>query len=199
MSDARVWECTNAEYHANREIVGSTGLKCILYSPQDFYQRFVATKDDGSPLIIQEPTKDLVIGNVTHCLALEPDKFDSLYAIEPEADGRTTKGKEIKAAFALQSIGKTIIKDKWYVHAKAMADSVLANPTVRELTEGAIIERAIVWTEDGIEQKCKPDWFVQLGGTDLHIDLKTAANPYPELWLSGGFANPMAAINTIFP
>jgi hypothetical protein len=157
-------------------------LKCILESPATFYGRFVASP----PTIAHEQTPDMVLGSAVHALVLEPEHFDDLFTVRPDGiDGRTADGKKRLAEWRLSAIGKVELTSEMRDHAKDMADAVLAHPIVGELTKDAIKERAIAWEDGGLVQKCKPDWFIPRPElpADLHLDLKTAADPSPEKWL----------------
>jgi hypothetical protein len=191
---AEVWTVDNRTYHSDTTKVGSTMLKCILDSPAEFYARYVAKKPDGSPLLVTEPTPDMVLGSATHCLVLEPQKFDSLYCHRPPGiDGRTKDGKQKLAEFRLSALGKEDLTDEQWDKSHRMAEAVLASPLVKELMAGAIFERPIVWEEFGILQKCKPDIYLPRPecDSDLHCDLKTSDEPGPENWQRGGIWGPM--------
>lgn len=191
MTQGRVWECTNDEYHADTSKIGSTMLKTVLRSPKEYRMRYV---DDTWP---EEGDKDaLILGSALHCRVLEPDKFDSLFCVRPEGiDGRTKAGKERLAEFRLGAMGKTELTDKMYDKAVAMADAILAVSYIRPWIEEGIKEQAIVWAEDGFdfECKCKPDIFLPRpdNDSDLILDIKTAADPTPECFESGSPSNPI--------
>lgn len=196
---AKVWPCTNAQYHADTSRIGSTMLKTILDpGPSTYYGRFVGTKPDGTPLLPFEPTDDMILGSAVHCLVFEPTNFDAMFCTRPDGiDGRTKDGKEKLAAFRQASLGKTELTTGALAKARAMAASVLAEPTLQKLLNDSretAIERAIVWTEQGIEMKCRPDWFLYFDDSnfDLHLDLKTSSDPLPTNWLSSSQFGPMA-------
>jgi hypothetical protein len=194
---ATIWPCTNAEYHADTSKVGATMLKTLLDDgPAAYYGRYIGKKPDGTPLIPQDPTPDMILGSAVHALVLEPENFDKLFCSRPAGiDGRTKDGKEKLAEFRLSTIGKQELTGEALLTARAMSAAVLKEPQVREFLETAIKERAIVWTENGIEQKCRADIFVHCPNDyhDCHADLKTAANPRPSHWLSTSAFNPMTA------
>lgn len=173
---ASVIECTNEQYHARSE-VGASMLKTILYSPEDYRDFYVAHTRKF------EQTKSMLLGSLVHCLILEPKNYESIYAVEPAVDGRTTDGKKIKAEFALKSLGKQIVDAKMDKKARAIANRALSEPMVQEFIEGAIIERAVVSVDEktGIEIKCKADIFRERPDldSDVHIDIKTAQKPKP--------------------
>ena len=131
----------------------------------------------------------MVLGLATHSLVNEPDKFDSEFAVEPVADGRTNAGKAIKAAFALTARDKTIITPDTFETAKAMANAVLANDEVHKLFQrDGDSEHAYKWNDKltGLPCKAKPDRLIADFSEPLPIlwELKTyggdkSGNYYP--------------------
>ena len=185
---AEIWPVTNAQYHADNSKLGSTMLRTALRSLGEYRRRYV-----DAPPMPWEQTASQLLGSVVHTLVLEPEHFDDLYAVRPDGiDGRTTDGKKRLAEWRLASLGKTELTPEVRDQARAMAASVLAEIVVREAMDGAIRERAIVWEEDDLIFKCKPDLFLpRTTGSDLILDLKTASDPSPECWGSPGSFSPI--------
>ena len=185
---AEIWECTNAEYHADRQWVGASMLKVALGSPGKYRRMFI----DDQPLV-DPPSESLVLGSAVHCLVLEPDHFPDLFAVRPDVDGRTKEGRPILAKFREECLSKQEITTNLHEKAKAMANAVLAEPLVQQLMEGAVVERGVVWEEDGLLMKCKPDLFIARPNqdSDLILDLKTSDDPTPENWGRGGAFAPV--------
>lgn len=188
MADAELWNVTETEYHADCSKLGSTMIKLALKSPAKYRRCFV---DENA--LAQKTTPDMTLGSAVHCLTLEPEKFLLRFCVKPEVDGRTTKGKEIKAKYALQSMGKLELTESAYEGAKAMANALLSDDLVHEMVHTGILEQAVVWDEDGIRCKCKPDIFLRRPGlpTDLILDIKTAEDPSPECFGSGSAFSPI--------
>jgi len=184
---AEVWECTNAEYHAAMDRIGSSMLQVILASPAQYYRKYIGKDADGQPLEPHQQTEALLLGSLLHCLVLEPEKYAVLYAVEPPGiDRRTNAGKDKSARFAMESIGKECVPHDLDQQARGMAAAIAADEDVQELMAGGIRERAIIWDEDGITCKCKadvyvPDFTPELG---LLLDVKSDKNPGPDNFLS---------------
>lgn len=192
--NATVWRCSNREYHADKTRIGSSMMKVALDSLRDYHDLYVGKDRLGQPLRVQEPTKEMILGSLTHCLVLEPKNLTAEFTCRPDGiDGRTTKGKEDLAKWRASSIGKQEVDSDMMAKAQAMAAAVLNDPVVRELLPGAIIERSILWEENGLQLKCRPDWFWDRFDmdSDLHLDLKTSDDPTPEAWCRGGSWCPM--------
>jgi exodeoxyribonuclease VIII len=192
---AQVWECTNAEYHADRIRTGSTMLKVALRSLPEFKRRY---RDD--PPLVDEPSPARTLGSLVHCLVLEPEKYDSLFSCRPPGiDGRTKNGKEELAAFRLSAIGKQEITGEVLKQAQSMADSLCSEPIFAEMLSDGIKERAVVWDDyfgadlEVIHCKCKPDLFVPRPDrdADLIVDVKTADDPTPSCFGSGSSFSPI--------
>lgn len=190
----RIWECTNAEYHAATDIIGASMLGTILESPATYYGRFVGKDDFGNPMLPYKASKTQDLGSAVHCLVLEPHLYDSLFWVRSEdTAGNSKAAKEKLAEQRLRNLGKTELTIDQEALAKNIAKAVLGNRMVAELMEGSIRERAIVWDEDGREYKCKTDIFIPRPNepSDLLLDLKTSSDPYPETWQDGGRYSPI--------
>lgn len=179
---AEFWPCTLREYHADTSRQGSSMLNTLLDSPPRYKAMFV----DTPPTIAWEESDDLLLGNVVHCQVLEPEKFSMIYAVAPECDMRTNKGKEEWANFKGKYPIHTAIKTKLYDQASRMSDSVRANPQAWELIQSGRRELAVKCELDDVPCKVRADVFIEnySSAEDLLLDLKTASNPTPEKWRS---------------
>ena len=106
------------------------------------------------------------LGRATHTAILEPDLFDSQYAI---FDGRRAgkKWEEFKAAH----FDRDIIKPAEYDLVQRMAEAVHAHPVAHVHLLGGVAEQTMVWKDPPTGLKCKgrADYI-----TDRIVDLKTA-------------------------
>jgi len=186
---ASTWECTNVQYHEDTQRIGASMLITALRSPAEYNDLYVTR------VRRLEQTPRLLLGSLVHCLVLEPELYDTIYTCRPEGiDGRTTDGKKALAAWRASSLGKVEITSDTLTKARRIASAVLESPVVQMWTTGSVRERAIVWEGDGLTFKCRPDWFIERPGdpVDLHLDLKTSDDPYPEHWLSNSNWGPIA-------
>jgi exodeoxyribonuclease VIII len=123
----------------------------------------------------KEQTDAMIIGSLLHCLVLQPELFESTYAVAPACDMRTKVGKEEYQSFidSVEHRGIQVIKQEDYDKALVMRDNVLN--VIGDFLEmpDVIIENAAFWVdgETGVACKCKPDIYVPSIG--LVIDLKT--------------------------
>ena len=184
---AEIWDCTNEEYHADCDKIGSSMLRTVLSSPARYRAKYI------DKTILDKPSSAKLLGSCVHCLVLEPDEWDNLFCLRPDVDGRTKAGKEVLAKFAVSSLGKTEVKPDVHERAKAMANAVLSVDFIHDMIETGIKERAIVWEEHDLMCKCRPDIFVPnySEDCDLILDLKTTDDPTPEKWASGSSFSPV--------
>lgn len=93
-----------------------------------------------------EPSSAMEIGSALHALVLQPDQFESEFAVAPEGlNLRTNAGKDVMAQFMADNDGKTILKADQFAEARAMADRVMAHPIAAALLEDVIAESSIYW------------------------------------------------------
>jgi PDDEXK-like domain of unknown function (DUF3799) len=124
-------------------------------------------------------TDAMRFGSMVHCLVLEPGEFDSRYAIAPECDKRTKKGKAIWGEFT-ETIkdGVEIVKHNDFTDAERIARNILRNDS------SAWVFDQIGHTEVGIEWKYKSlNWrgFIDGIGDEqgIIVDLKILADASP--------------------
>jgi PDDEXK-like domain of unknown function (DUF3799) len=177
-----LWDVpSNAAYHMD-EAVSHSRLEIFRSSPIEFQARFI-TGSMPEP----EPTPSLILGEAFHATILEPEQWDSLFAIEPlMIDGRTKEGRATKALFKETSAGKTIVTRKQYESIVKMAQSALAHPEVAEIMTNAWRKEQGVRAvhTNGLPLRSKID--VICNGA-LIADFKTAADVSPD-----GFARACA-------
>lgn len=127
----------------------------------------------------EEEEKDstaLRFGSLTHLLTLQPQEFDSQYAIQ-ELSLTTKEGKAWKASLPDDV---EIIKAADYEKAQLMAEAVRDHPQAKMLFQNYVAEQAIYWTLDGIPCKAKPDIVAEIHGRRYIADLKTTDSANPE-------------------
>ena len=79
----------------------------------------------------KETTPAMQFGSMVHCLLLQPDKFDTQFAIMPTIDKRTKDGKEAYNKFLEEAVGLEVVMENDYNDAKAITDNVLSNASLR--------------------------------------------------------------------
>lgn len=155
---------TNAEYHAHPSISKSNLWK-LSKSPEKFRYEMDHPR---------ERTAAMLFGLAAHKILLEPDDFESEFAIAPAFDRRTKAGKEEWAAFVESSCGKDVIYQSDFDIAFAMAQSVRKNQYAATMLSG-LHEQSFFWTDDltGEQCKCRPDDLFDRGDIHIIADYKT--------------------------
>ena len=116
-----------------------------------------------------EPTPALLFGQVAHKLLLEPEDFDTDFAVAPVVDKRTKVGKEMWAQFCADADGKTVVDADIYEQCMAMVSAARLNPLVNDMLEGNH-EEPFFWTDPDTGVQCKArldSWHRDENGTPV--------------------------------
>jgi hypothetical protein len=166
-----IYDISSTEYHSSKGISRS---KLMLFdkSPYHFWYETLSGLAET-----RESSEDMAIGSAFHTLLLEPDLFESEYAVMPACDRRTTAGKEIYADFIATSGNKTVLSQDSFTKVNAMASQIKQHEIVTTLLDEARFERSIFWTdkETGIQFKTRPD----IWSSKMVVDLKTTKDCTP--------------------
>lgn len=169
---------TNAQYHADHSKWGSTMMRAYDENPPLAEALYVSQTEP-----IPEPTNNMVLGSMAHCLLLEPEKFDSEYAVAVDLTSRRGNDwKQFRDETAGQ--GKVPVLAAQCEVAEKMARTLCEHPYVQMLTRAvanvpaAKIEEPLFVQDPatGLYLKAKPDWFVPVENWFFLADLKTAAS-----------------------
>ena len=155
----------NAEYHAHPAISKSK-LDSIARSPLHFWHRYISP--DAQPA---EPTPAMEFGTAVHSIILEPDLFNSEYALAPSTSRTTKAGKEAWAEASAS--GKKLIGADTLESLLAIRESVFSHPIAKKALEAPGIAESSIFATDpatDLELKCRPDY---LTNSNWIIDLKT--------------------------
>lgn len=166
----------NDEYHALASFSSSQIKDFINHPPKYFQAKHIAKT---LPRVESESMK---IGSATHAYWMEPERFDTDYAIEPDCDGRTKAGKAIKAKFKELAQDKTIITQKQGEIMSEMCKALNDDKNARGLLARTDIENSIFWTDEetGLDLRIRPDMWRQ--GTYI-ADLKTTRDASPHAFV----------------
>lgn len=158
---------TEKEYRQHPAISRSELFK-IAESPEKFkyYQE--------NP---EEPTPALVLGQLFHAMALQPETVAEQFAVAPNVDRRTKEGKKEWLEFQEMSKGWTVATEDMIEQATAMCEALKRNEFVAKLLKGEK-EKPFFWVDDltNEECKCRADCITNINGLDIIVDLKTAEN-----------------------
>ncbi len=127
----------------------------------------------------RKATPAMAFGEAFHARVLEPERFESAFAVSPECDLRTKDGRERMTAWRAEHQGAIGIAAEWATSIDSMYDAVVSHPIAGRLFEGGDAEHSFWWRdrETGLTCKCRPDY---LRPDAIAVDLKTAADASPE-------------------
>ena len=156
---------TFEEYLGKKDFVSASDLKNFLHSPKYYYYEKYQKEQ-------KESKKHFHIGSALHELILEPELFESNFAVSPKFDRRTKDGKAGYDLFELQNEGKTIINEDDMEMIRKMAESSLSNETFVELIKESHREVSCYTTDEktGLKLRLRPD--AMAGNKSTITDIK---------------------------
>lgn len=153
---------SNRDYHAHVAL-GSTSLKALATRPPALWKY----ERDNPP----ESKPEFDLGTIAHSLILEQDESGVVVIDVEEKRGKVWT----EPAEAARNLGKIPLKLAEWRQVVAMRDAVMADPRGRAAFTGHVPEQSIIWDEDGLMLKARPD--------ALHphviVDLKTTRSADP--------------------
>jgi len=126
----------------------------------------------------KEATPAMAFGSAFHVSLLQPELFNSLYAVAPEVDRRTKDGKLEYDQFVYESEGKTVLSNSDKSKLDNMVEAVYNNPIAAELISQLVsVEKDVRWTnqQTGLEMRGIIDGVA----LDFMLDIKTCADATP--------------------
>ena len=127
----------------------------------------------------KSPTKEMLFGQIAHKLLLQPEDFDSEFAVYPNVDRRTTEGKAAIAEFNATLDNRTPIDSDSYNKAVSMieSDDIKRIISSTNLLEGKR-EIPAFWTDPDTNEpcKCRFDLVGTAAGRYFILDYKTCSN-----------------------
>ena len=130
-----------------------------------------------------EPTSALVLGDATHALVLEEERFHQDYALGLDRARRSKADREAWATWESKHPTQTALKPEEWNSVHEMRDSVMSHPTAQELLSGqGMNEVSLIWEDPETNALCKarPDRITTYGDWSVIADLKTTIDASPE-------------------
>ena len=159
------------EYHADKAIIGHSGLVRILRSPEHFRHYMYA------PFKV---TPTLKFGTALHCAYLEPERFKDAYMEVPKFDKRTKEGKLKAEEYEKAAQGKEFLDAEDMSAVNAILKKIGEHVKATSLRIQSVTEKSYFWTDDdtGIMCRIRCDMLVvdEHGRIVAIIDLKTTAD-----------------------
>lgn len=156
---------SNAEYR-QKEGISASDLKKMVKS-MAYYHYCKENPEDSD-------TEALLFGRAYHKLMLEPEDFDTEFAVAPYVDKRTKEGKATWQKFCEENEGKDIITQQTYETLLEMQKALYETPYVKLLIKGDH-EKSYFWVDEnyGLPMKIRPDSTGKIKDEYICIDLKT--------------------------
>lgn len=139
-------------YLGKKDHVSASDIKNFLNSPR-YYQYKKHEEVKG------EQADHFRLGTAIHCAILEPHLFKSDYVVSPKFDGRTTIGKQQKADFEREAVGKSIIDVVEMGIISKIAENAMKNETLMELLKDSHREISCYTIDEktGLKIRLRPD------------------------------------------
>lgn len=155
---------TNAEYHANKTHLSSSGLKLLLKDAAQFYNDYIL----GNRVSESKPAFDE--GSFVHTLVLEPHKIAE-YAIFP---GLRKAGNAFEA-FKAENPGKIILSAGQMLRCKDLVQAYNCMPLAVEMISGGFAEHSMDSTILDVPVKARAD-YINVDKSYI-VDVKTTSLP----------------------
>ncbi|CAB4200298.1 Putative exodeoxyribonuclease 8, PDDEXK-like domain containing protein [uncultured Caudovirales phage] len=157
---------SNADYHADRTHLSSSGLKLLLTDPAQFYKEYILGER-----VVRESAA-FTEGTLVHMLILEPHLVESSYAVYP---GARRAGKAYETWLMNVPEGKTVVTYPQMERCKELAQACFADPeAMATLTDGEA-EHSMTGTFRQIPVKARAD-FISVKRRYI-VDVKTTSKP----------------------
>jgi len=165
----------DAQYH-RRELglVSKSALDLVHRSPAH-YKAWI----DGS--LEEEETPALHFGKAFHCAVLEPDRFASTYAAEPDfGDCRKKENKAARDDWRAAHAGRELISFGEHEMLLGMAASVRRHPLASKMIREGQPELTVSWRDEetGLQCKSRADYFVEK--LAMVADVKSCLDASPD-------------------
>jgi len=159
---------TNAEYHAIKTHISSTGVRTFRKNKKQF--KYSLTNE------LVKQTKSMADGTAVHAFFLEKDKFHEDFAVKPQDIRLNTKaGKE----WAQEHHNKIIIDSELGNNLYEMEKSFMDSPAKLIYEIKGKSELSYFWNDIGlVKGKCRPDWISDDG--NIIVDIKTTTDASPK-------------------
>lgn len=156
-------DISNAEYHLDDKYISSSGLKLVLKSPKEYYERYI--------LKLPQPNKNqaaLDFGTVAHTMLLEPHLFDNSFTVFP---GASRRGKAYDI-FRADNPDKIILTDSDMMKLNALSVAFKSH-THSGILDNCLFEHTMATSLRDVKVKARAD-AIDLGRGRI-IDVKTTA------------------------
>lgn len=172
-------QCSNDEYHAERDHKSSSVLKLMLKNPREYHRKYVLNEVEN------KSSPALIIGSYAHTRILEPHLVDEEYAIYTEGQRRGQKWKDFQEAndgkAILVSSQKSLVDSMVSQYEKSSV--ILGNAgnekevLISSFFKGGKAEETLCGTINDFKVKCRFDYRKEFDDFASINDLKTTNIP----------------------
>lgn len=140
---------SNEQYHQDRDYVSSSQLKMLIeHSPAYFYNRVYEAKPKPA-------TEAMKLSTLVHHANLEGEDFIKRYVVMPKFDGRTTVGKQSKAAWIAENRGKISVTEEEIETLQGTYESIHKHPDASLILKGSEFERSGYYVDAATGIPCR--------------------------------------------
>lgn len=170
-------------YHGAMPLLSQSGMKVLARSPAHFA--------DMDPAATRKETPAMMLGTAFHAAVLQPDRFGSMYAVDPKMPKRSNEEKAAWRDWQAERPRMRLLDQDDMNMVMAWREAVMGHAGARTLIESALSERTtevtIVWTcpETGVVLKARLDAFTE--EFNAIIDLKTALTVEPDAYAKAAY------------
>ena len=144
-------ECTNEEYHGDKNYMSSSSLKMLLKNPSEFYDSHILKKER----VINPKTQNVFDeGSYAHTLILEPNMVDEEYAFY---DGWRKVGKDWEQ-FRDENKGKVILSKPQKVRVEKWVAAYRERAKQIDLIKDGYSEHTVAGNFLGVPLKVRADY-----------------------------------------
>lgn len=169
------------DYHADPCPVPSLSSGCAKALVRQSPVHAMASHRRLAKIPIREDKTSFDIGTAAHAMLLHEDRKIFVH------DGDSWRGKAAELRDEARERGETPLLAEQYERTKVMVDlcrAQLAEHEANEAFVGGLAERTIIWREDDVWLRIKPDWMpAKIRPGAIIYDYKsTAASAHPDAW-----------------
>jgi hypothetical protein len=170
--NARRWNVSNDEYHAEHGVYGNSMLSCFRESPILFHGRFITGE-----IPPRERTPALTFGSNFDRFLLENETVVEIPTNVLSKSG--SKAGNAWKEWAAEHEGQLTLKTAEYDIFQRMADNIRSHKDASQLIQG-LPQVAIRWEDEATSLPLKARFDVF--GDGRLVDLKTSADPTPRMF-----------------
>lgn len=156
-------------------IASKSVLELVARAPAVYAEWLEPQSEDEDD---EEPEADaLVFGKAFHCALLEPDVYETTYAVEPKfGDCRKTDNKKRRDDWRAENGGRVLLKQAAARKIRGMLHAIHSHPVARNMFRGGSSELTLKWTDAATGLICKGRADYYNARLSMCVDVKTCVD-----------------------